>query len=502
MSALPDDDRDILEQTAGWSPAERRRLIWRLSTDWSRIKPRPNQLTPDEHALCQQPREACEAAVRAVPANLDPLSRTQFLADRGHVDWLIWLLLTGRGWGKTRVGAEDMVDFARKHARTHLALVGATLDDVRKTMVEGESGILESVDASELLGGTVTRGWNRGTVELWFANGTKMQGYTSEKPNRLRGPQHHRAWCDELAAWENLQDTWDNLMFGLRLGSLPQVVITTTPKPKKLLIDIKDRPTTIVTTGHTFDNAHNLAPPALAELKKKYEGTRVGAQELAGNLLEEVEGALWSRTMIEIDRIKVADAERPDLVKQLLQYMRRVVVGVDPAMTSHEDSDETGIIVAGLSQRPCPWCRKDEAHGFIFADYSGRMAPLRWAKRVKQAYDEHHADRVVAERNQGGELVKSNLVSVAATMPIKTIHAKRGKNLRAQPVVNLYEQHKVHHVGAHNDLEDQQCTWEPDGDEDSPDHLDACVYALSELMVGLPVSTTARTHNTALDEGR
>lgn len=490
-----------------WPVNQKLRLRWRLSTDWCEEEPRPEQLTPTEHVLCTVTREECERLHQESVKIRDPLDRLDWMRERGHIDWLIWLLLTGRGWGKTRVGAEDIVDFGRRHSRSRLALVASTLDDVRKTMVEGESGILSVVHPLELQGGSVDKGWNRTTCEMWLANGTKLQGFSAEKPNRLRGPQHHRAWCDELAAWENMQDTWDNLMFGLRLGTLPQCVITTTPKPKKLIIDVKDRATTVVTTGHTLDNARNLAPAALAELKRKYEGTRLGAQELAGNLLEELEGALWSRDMIDADRIggfSTRVAAETWFKEELLQHMRRVVVGVDPAITSHEDSDETGIIIAGVSYTTCPFCTLDVkgGHAFVIADRTVRARPRAWAWKVRGGFNEFKADRVVAESNQGGEMVEETIIAVDAGIPVKLVHAKRGKMLRAQPISAVYEQHKVHHVGTFGDLEDQMCTWEPDSGDDSPDRMDALVYALAELMIGFPATTTGRTHNTAQDQGR
>lgn len=481
------------------------RLRWRLRTDWA-PKPRANQLTPGEHHLCAQSRGACEAAIAEANEREfeDPTDRLTFLVERGHIDWMIWLLLTGRGWGKTRVGAEDMAQYARKNPGCRIALVGATLDDVRKTMVEGESGLLQVLHPSELRGGSIDTGWNRTTCELWLANGAKMQGFSAEKPNRLRGPQHHRAWCDELAAWENMQDTWDMLMFGLRLGVLPQVVITTTPRPKKLLIDIRDRLTTVITRGNMYENAANLAPAALAELKKKYEGTRLGSQELMGELIEEVEGALWSRALIDADRHPALRAEQEPAALGFLMFCSRVGVAVDPAVTNTPDSDETGIVVAGKTRpgQSCPICKKPDArHALVFADRSGRFSVATWANRTKTAYETFSADCVVGEVNQGQDLVEQNILLADPNIPFIGVHAKRGKNLRAQPVSMLYEQHKVHHIGTFHDLEDQMCTWDPEESDDSPDRLDALVYVLTELMIGLHTVGSVKQHTTAL-EGR
>lgn len=482
------------------------RLRWRLHTDWDPKKPRPNQLTPSRHHLCAQPRGACEAALAEADQHDfdDPMDRLTFLAERGHFDWMIWLLLTGRGWGKTRVGAEDIAQYMRENPGCRIALVGATLDDVRKTMVEGESGLLAVLHPSEVRSGTVDSGWNRTIVELWMENGAKCQGFSAEKPNRLRGPQHHRAWCDELAAWENMQDTWDNLMFGLRLGTLPQVIITTTPRPKKLLIDIRDRAATVITRGSMYENARNLAPAALAELKKKYEGTRLGSQELLGELIEEVEGALWSRGMIDVDRYPCSPVDQPNVVQDMLRYCSQVGVAVDPAVTNTPDSDETGIIVAGKTRpgQSCPVCKTPNArHALVFADKSGRFSNAVWANRTKSAYETHQADHVVGETNQGGDLVAQNVLLASPDIPFIGVHAKRGKQLRAQPVSMLYEQHKVHHIGTFYDLEDQQCTWDPEESDDSPDRLDALVYILTDLMIGLHTVGKVTQRTTAL-EGR
>lgn len=494
---LPDDWRE-------WPVPAKMRLRWRLQTDWSSIRPRPNQLTPGPHVLCMQPVAKCEEALHEVARypTLDPIERAEFLIEHGHVDWLIWLILTGRGWGKTRVGAEDMADYGRKYPGTRLALIAATFGDVRDTMVEGESGLLQVLHPSELWGGSADRAWNRSIGELLLANGTRMKAFSAEKPNRLRGPQHHRAWCDELAAWENMQDTWDMMMFGLRLvppvprGMIappPQVVVTTTPKPKKLLLEVRDRISTIVTRGRTLDNAHNLAAPTLAELKRKYGGTRLGRQELEGELIEEVEGALWHRAMIDVDKFRPdihGDAART-LAVSLVEHCSRVVCAVDPAVTATPDSDETGIIIAGMSRARCPVCSKtakhrDERHALVMADFSGRMRVEKWASTVARELKRFHGDEVVAEVNNGGDLVESNLMVADGRLPYQSVHAKKGKKLRAQPVAHQYALHRVHHIGTLYDLEDQMCTWDPEEDDDSPDRLDALVYALTDLMVGFP----------------
>lgn len=277
----------------------------------------------------------------------------------------------------------------------------------------------------------------------------------------MRGPQHHGAWCDELAAW-NRPEAWDQLQFGLRLGKFPRAVITTTPKPTALIKNIMGRETTHITRGSTFENEANLAPSALAELQLRYAGTRLGRQELYGEVLDDVEGALWTRDMIERSRIQESDL--PTLI--------RIVIGVDPAVTSGEGSDSTGIVVAGISP---------DNQFYVIADRTIKTSPEQWAKVVATAYEEFQADRVIAETNNGGDLVELLLRSVAPNLPVTKVTASRGKRVRAEPVSALYEQNRVHHVGAFPKLEDEMCQWVPDMSE-SPDRMDALVWAVSDLI--------------------
>jgi phage terminase large subunit-like protein len=403
-------------------------------------------------------------------------------------DWLVWLILAGRGWGKTRTGAE----WVKEHGMARperIALVAATLDDVRDTMVEGESGLLSILPPSALRGGSRDKAWNRSMAELYLANGTKFKGYTAEKPNKLRGPQHHRAWCDEPMSWKDAHlgpeaedTTWSNLMLGLRLGDSPQVVVTGTPKRRRLLVGRKgkpgiiDEPSTVVTKGSTYHNLKNLAKTFKAKILAKYEGTRVGRQELNAEILEDVEGALWTAEDIEADRV----ADRP-------LSLQRVAVAIDPAVTSGEDSDETGIIIGGRTDPGlCPHCGPLEAgirHAFVFADRSGRYTPAGWATVAIGAHDLYESDRVLGEVNNGGDLVESNLRAVDPSIPYESVHASRGKRTRAEPVSALYEQHRVHHVGALDELEDQQTSWVPDSGADSPDRVDALVWLLTDLLL-------------------
>jgi len=296
--------------------------------------------------------------------------------------------------------------------------------------------------------------------ELILRNGSRIKLFSADEPERLRGPQHHGAWCDEMAAWR-YDEAYDQLMFGLRLGDKPQIVVTTTPKPRKLIKNLIARDGVSITRGSTFENAANLSESALIELRARYEGTRLGRQELMGELLTDVEGALWTPGMIDSARI----ATLPD-------HLTQIVVAIDPAVTNNEDSDETGIIVAG---------RSGTGEGYVLADYSIKASPLEWAQRVVDAFDEHKADRVVVEVNNGGDMIPAVLRQVRPNLPIKQVRASRGKRLRAEPVAALYEQGRVHHVGSFERLEEQMTTWTPE-DPKSPDRLDALVWAVSSLI--------------------
>jgi predicted phage terminase large subunit-like protein len=377
-------------------------------------------------------------------------ARPDQLAPTG--DWSAWLVKAGRGWGKTRVGAEWVRSIATPGAR--IALIGPTAADVRDVMIEGESGIL-----------SVCEPWNLPTYEpskrrLTWPSGAMATAYSAEEPDRLRGPQHTHAWADEAAAWAR-PDTWDMLMMGLRLGEHPRVVVTTTPKMVPLMRSIQSMPGLIVTRGRTIDNASNLAPSFVTGLMARYEGTRLGRQELEGEDLDDNPDALWQREGIDACRVR----EAPELA--------RVVVAIDPAATSKDSSDETGIVVAGLGA---------DGRGYVLADRSGRFKPDAWARRAVEAFHEHRADRIVAEGNQGGEMVAHVLTTVEQGLPIRIVHATRGKLTRAEPIAALYEQGRVSHVGSLPQLEDQLCTWTPGGS--SPDRLDALVWALTELMLG------------------
>lgn len=322
-------------------------------------------------------------------------------------------------------------------------------------MVEGDSGILSVCKVNR-------PNYEPSKRRITWPNGAIATTYSADEPERLRGPQHDASWCDEPGAWKYATDAWDMMMFGLRLGDNPRVVATTTPRPIQLVRDIRALPGTVITRGRTADNAANLAPQFLEQIVGKYEGTRLGRQELDGELLDDVPGALWQRQQLEDLRVKVA----PELI--------RLVIAIDPAMTSGEKADETGMIAAG---------KGIDGHAYILKDLSCRLSPDAWASRAVNAYIDMKADRIIAEVNNGGDLVGQVIHTIDPNVAYKAVHASRGKRVRAEPIAALYEQGKVHHVGPFPQLEDQQCTFVPDDFDGSPDRVDALVWALTELMI-------------------
>lgn len=383
-----------------------------------------------------------------------------------------WFLMGGRGSGKTRAGAEYWSDYGMTLRDRRIAVVARTLDDVRDTCVEGESGLLQTIPSSKILR------WNRSQGDLFLTNGTRFAGFSSKEPESLRGPQHHGAWLEELAAWIYVQKTWDMTMFGLRLGNAPHVVITSTPKPLRLIKDLAARADIVVTRESTFSNLENLAPTVAKQILSKYEGTRLGRQELEGHILDDAPGALWRSDQIEDHRRAVPISE-----------LDSVRVGVDPAVTSGENAADTGIIVAGRIDRRCPCGRMpDVPHAFVLEDATVHENPTGWARAVVNAYEKFSADRVIGETNNGGELVETVIRVVDRSVSYKSVSASRGKKKRAEPIAALYEQGRVHHAGAFPELEEQMTTWEPgetEGDEGgfSPDRMDALVWVLTDLML-------------------
>lgn len=374
-------------------------------------------------------------------------------------DWFIWLILAGRGWGKTRTGATDAVLYALKYPEVQVAVVTPTFGDLRRVAFEGISGILKHTPKECLLEGR-GQGYNSSGMSIRLHNGSQIMGYAATEPDRLRGPQFHRAWCDELAAWR-YPETFDQLMFALRLGKNPRCIVTTTPRPTPLIKRLVNREDVHVTRGSTFENADNLAESALEMLKERYEGTTLGRQELYAEIVEDIEGALWNPSMIERDRLSKGEDRE----------LTNIIVAIDPAVTFNEDSDETGIMVVG----------KDQGGEFyVLEDLSGRYSTDRWGKIAIRAYYEWEADRIVAEVNNGGDLVEQLIRTIDTNVPYRSVRASRGKLIRAEPVAALYEQRRVHHIGVFDELETQMCTY-VGNPKPSPDRLDALVWGLSEL---------------------
>lgn len=386
-------------------------------------------------------------------------------------DWKSWVIMGGRGAGKTRAGAEwvrRLVEGPTAGApgqARRVALVGETFDQAREVMVMGESGILACSPPDR------RPVWEAGRHRLVWANGATATVYSAHEPEALRGPQFDAAWVDELAKWKRAEDTWDMLQFALRLGAHPQQVITTTPRNVGVLKRILQNASTVVTHAPTDANRAYLAESFLAEVEARYGGTRLGRQELEGVLLDDVEGALWTQGMLEAARI--------DAVPKL----SRVVVAVDPAVTGGAASDECGIVVAGVVAEGEP----NQWRAYVLEDATVRGGPTDWARAAIAAMDRHRAERLVAEVNQGGDLVESVIRQVDPLVPFRALRAGRGKGLRAEPIAALYEQGRVKHVraGRLGALEDQMCQMTVRGFEGrgSPDRVDALVWALHELVV-------------------
>jgi phage terminase large subunit-like protein len=401
---------------------------------------RPKQLPPDhpQHHLPDAKGFACGCS-------------------GGDDAYNIWLLLSGRGFGKSLVGSTWLVRQALTHPGSEWAVFAPTFRDVRKTCIEGSTGILAAIGEGQL------GNYRRNELQITLANGSVIYGYSADQPDRARGANLWGAWCDELCAWR-YETTWhEGLVPALRKGEKPRIVVTTTPRPTKLIKDLLGRNdgSVHVTRGSTWENAANLSATALLELKRRYEGTRLGRQELEGEVLEDIEGALWQRSLIDADRVKPSDV--PDL--------SRIVVAIDPAVTSTEDSDESGIVVVGYSGD----------HGYVLGDYSLQGTPNEVINKAIHAYHAHSADVIVAEVNNGGDWIGSLLRTVNTNIPYDTVRASRGKAIRAEPVSSLYEQHRMHHVGSFPELEDQMCGFVPGVKDDSPDRMDALVWATTAL---------------------
>lgn len=395
-------------------------------------------------------------------------------------EWTFWFLLAGRGFGKTISVAQWAKDSALERP-LRFALVAPTFADVRDTMVEGETGLLSVIPNLALLGQSREYAWNRSHGELTLANGTVFRAYSSETPNRLRGPQFDKAWCEEVSSWKDAHktptadnSTWSNVLFSTRLSKNPQYALTSTPKPNLLTRGLVKMPHMHIVRGSSHENRSNLSEIWWDIVIAPLEGTRTGRQEINAELLEEAEGALWTRDGIEAVRVAAAPA------------FARVVVAVDPNTSNEEASNSAGIVVAG---------RSPNRAGYVIADRTVvKGGPRAWAAAAVDAYHEHEADRIVAEKNQGGEMVRLTIEAVDSSVPIKLVNASRGKRTRAEPISALYEgqegwrdnpslnQPKVFHVGSFPELEDEMCLWTPEFD--SPDRMDALVWALTDLMLG------------------
>ena len=382
-------------------------------------------------------------------------------------DWRSWVVLGGRGAGKTRAGAEWIRAQALGLAPLanapvgRIALIGETLVDVRQVMIEGVSGLLAIHRADE------RPRFEASKRELTWPNGAIAQMFSADDPDSLRGPQFEVAWADELAKWRAPERTWDMLQFALRLGSLPRAVVTTTPRPIPLLKTLLADAFTVVSHAPTKANAANLARSFIAEMERRYGDSALGRQELMGEVIEERAGSLWRRQWIDAPRIRHA----PPLAS--------IVVAVDPPITATASSDACGIVIAGVGE---------DGRGYVMADRTvqGRQ-PQVWARAVIAAYRDFQADHVVAEVNQGGDLVVQVLKQFEASLPIRTVRATRGKWLRAEPVAALYAEGRVIHAGTFHALEDQMCNFGADGlfNGRSPDRLDALVWALTDLMLDI-----------------
>ena len=430
-------------------------------------------------SLTAQPPQS--QAVFAARAKWLDMARPEQLPPPG--DWATWLILAGRGWGKTRTGAEAVAWYGHSAPGSRIAIVAPTFGDARDTCVEGTSGLLS------VIAHICIDTWNRSLGELVLTNGSRFKLFGAEAPERLRGPNNDYAWCDELAAWES-QDAWDQLAFTLRGGGQPRAIVTTTPRPKDIIRELAADPDTVITTGSTMDNASNLAPSFLRKIVSKYGGTRLGRQELNAELLFDVPGALWTLAMLDDHRATLQATDAALGVVAVYQGraipMQRVIVAVDPSGTRGEAAakaagkstgDDVGIVAAGLGT---------DGRGYLLEDASCNLSPEGWARRAVGLYHRLGADRLVAERNFGGAMVESVIRAVDPGVSYKEVTASRGKIARAEPVAAYYEQGRVSHCDAFPELEDQLCKMTPSGyvGKGSPDRADAAVWALTEIMGG------------------
>jgi phage terminase large subunit-like protein len=429
--------QSVAERLAKLTLSERKAVISRLSDaeaeallhDWRGFLARPDQIAPDG-------------------------------------DWDIWLALAGRGWGKTETGAQWIREQVEAGVKS-IALVAETQKDLEEVMVRRLVSIYPDNPPKV----------RYKPVRVEWPNGATALGYNGTEPNQLRGPEFEIAWVDELAKYRYARETWDMLQFCMRAGTHPRVLVTTTPRPIDLIKAIASNMEgkVHVTRGRTSDNRANLAPGFVEKITQRYEGTRLGRQELNAEILGDIPGALWTQATLDTFRAVRA----PDLA--------RVVVAIDPAVTSEEDSDEHGIIVAGIA---------DDAEAYVVEDASLRGTPLDWAKQALVKYRMHQADALVVEVNNGGDMIAHTIRSLDPNAKVKEVRATRGKHVRAEPIAALYEQGRVHHVGSFPELESQMTQMTNDGYQGtgSPDRLDAAVWALTDLFPDMtqPIADVSR----------
>lgn len=399
-----------------------------------------------------------------LPPDLQPKKSTQYAKN-----WQNWILLGGRGAGKTRAGAEwiraqalGIAPFADKPA-WRIALIGETFNDVREVMLEGDSGLLNIHPKHQRPTYIASR------KRLEWPNGAVAQLFSAEEPESLRGPQFHAAWCDEFAKWPYDEDVWDMLQFGMRLGDEPRVVLTTTPRNRKKLKDILAMEGSFVSKASTFDNKQNLAAAFLQNIDRNYAGTNLGRQELYGEIIEDRQGALWNYQLIEDTRRRVKD--------YAVDEFARIILAIDPPATSHKKSNACGMIIAAMD---------GDKHAYILADITMQAAsPIIWAKKAVEMYHRFNVDRIVAEVNQGGEMVETILRTIDAQISYAAVFARKDKKSRAEPVAALYEQNRVHHLGLFEPLEDEMCQFDHliGSSRNSPDRVDALVWAVSHLLL-------------------
>ena len=375
-------------------------------------------------------------------------------------DWQTWLVLAGRGYGKTRTGAETVRRWVKRYR--YVNVIAPTADDVRDIAIEGESGILAVCPPDE------RPLYRPSKSRLEWPNGARSLLFTADEPERLRGKQHEKLWADELGSWR-YAESWDQAMFGLRLGDNPQAIVTTTPKPIKVIKELMADPNTIVTRGTTYENRASLAPKFFDKIIRKYEGTRLGRQELNAEVLDDNPRALWHRADIDKGRVR----EAPTL--------RRIVVGLDPNVKNRDFAelrksattlDEAGIVIAGQAS---------DGQFYVLGDRSLDAGPNEWGAAAVKAFRDFACDRIIGETNNGGDMVEMTIRAVDRNVSYKSVTASRGKAIRAEPIAALYEQGRVHHVGSFPELEDEMCDFDPVTSVKSPNRMDALVWALTEL---------------------